>query len=66
MPTDPGKELTMVLILDGNSEIGALCLRHLIRSRAVTFRIFFSRKDLFPFMHALHVLNYHIIKEPWS
>ena len=37
--------LTMVLILDGSLEIGAyvgsnLCLRHLIRSRVVTNRIF--------------------------
>ena len=43
----------MVLILDGNSEIGShvrsnlcclICLRHLIRSRTLTNRIFFSQK----------------------
>ena len=47
------QKITMVLILGGNSEIGAhsrrslcylICLRHLIRSR-VTNRIFFFRKD---------------------
>ena len=46
-----------VLILDGNSEIGAhvrinnlynlICLRQLIRSRAVTNRIFFSKRPIF-------------------
>ena len=49
----------MVLKLDGDSEIGAqvrinlcylICLRHLIRSRAVTNRIF-STKSLI-FLHA--------------
>ena len=44
-----------VHILDGNSEIGAhvrsnlcyfICLRHLIRSRAVTYRIFFLRTNV--------------------
>ena len=54
----------MVLILDGNSEIGAhvgwnICyliwLRHLIRSRAVRNRIFFLKKDQFP------ELSYHLI-----
>ena len=47
----------MVLTLDGNSEMGAhvfsaisvilICLRHLITSRAVTNRIFFSKKNYF-------------------
>ena len=50
----------MVLILDGNSEIGAqvgnnicnlICLRHLFISRTVTNQIFFSRTDYF-FLHA--------------
>ena len=43
--------LPMVLIKDGNTEIGArnnpfyvVCLRHFISSRAVTNRIFFSPK----------------------
>ena len=53
--------LSMVLI-DGNSEIGAhvrsnlcylICLRHLIRSRAVTNRISISEKTYF----ALYVRN---------
>jgi len=48
----------MVLILDGNSEIGAhvrskpcylICLRHLIRSKAVSKRIFsISKNTYFP------------------
>ena len=47
----------MVFILHGNSDIGAhvwsntgylICLRHLIRSRAVTNRIFFSEKTYLP------------------
>jgi len=60
----------MVLILDDNSE-GAhvrsyfyylICLRHLIRSRAVTkIVLFFSRKDLVFFMIAQHALSYHLI-----
>ena len=50
---------SMVHILDGGSEIGAcvrnnfgylICLRHLISSRAVTFRIFFSPQILI-FLH---------------
>ena len=58
----------MVLILDGNSEIGMqvwsylgylTCLRRFIRSRAVTNLIFFSREDLLSFIHAHHVLTYH-------
>ena len=49
----------MVLILDGTSEVGApvrsnlcyfICLRHLIKSRAVTNQIFFSSKTFF--LHA--------------
>ena len=47
----------IVLILDGNLEVGAhvmgilcylICSRHLIRSRAVTNRFFFSEKAYFP------------------
>ena len=59
---------SMVLILDGNLEIGAphvrsnicylICLRHLIGSRAVTNRICSLRKDLFSFVRAHHVLSY--------
>ena len=61
----------MVLILVGNSEIGAhvlwsklcylICLRHLIRSRAIANRIFFLRKD---FMRAHHVMSYHLSYVP--
>ena len=60
----------MVLVLDGNSEISAhvwsnlcylTCSRHLVRSRAVTNRIFFLRKGLFSFMRAQHDLRYHLI-----
>ena len=59
----------MVRILDSKSEIGALvrgnfcnliCIRHFIKSRAVSNRIFFIRKELFSFMGAQHVLSYHI------
>ena len=51
----------MVLILDGNSEIGAhgernfdisTCFRHLIRSRAGIIRIFSPKRPIF-----LHDLN---------
>ena len=55
----------MVLILDGHSELGAHvrsnlsylpCLRHWIMSD------FFSlQKDQISFMHAQHVLSYHLI-----
>ena len=64
----------MVPLLDGNSEIGAQvrsnicylnCIKHLIRSRAVTNRTPTPRKDQFSFMHAQHVLRYHIIWVPW-
>ena len=56
---------TMVLIADGSSEIGAnvrsnlchlICLRHLIRSRALTYGLF--PEILFSFMIAQHVLSY--------
>ena len=56
-----------MVILDGNSEIGGhvrsnlfylTCLRHLIKSRAVTNRIF-CPKDLFSFMRAQYGLSYH-------
>ena len=49
--------LTMVLLIDGNSEISThfrsnlsylICLRHLIRSRAVVNRIFLSGETYFP------------------
>ena len=50
----------MVLILDGNSEIGAH-VRHLNKSRADTNRILFLSKDLFSLMRAQHVLSYQII-----
>ena len=64
---------TMVLILDGNSEIGAqvrsnLCyliwLRHLIRSRAVKNRIFFIRKYVFSCVHNMFELPSNISKAP--
>ena len=54
----------MILILDGNSEIGRhvrsnisdlICLRPSIGSRAVTNRIFFLRRDKFSFMRAQHI-----------
>ena len=42
------------------SNLGQLiCLRYLIRSRAVT--IFFPRKDPFSFLRAQHVVSYHVI-----
>ena len=57
----------MVLILEGHSEIGAhvrsnpcylICSRQLIRSIAVTNRIFFlSKRDLCSFKRAQHVLS---------
>ena len=49
--------ISMVFLLDGNSVIGAhvesnlcylKCLRHLIRSRAVINRMFFSKETYFP------------------
>ena len=39
-----------------------ICLRHLIRSKAVTNRIVFSSKRLTFFMRAQHVLSFHLIK----
>ena len=65
----------MVVILDGNSEIGThirsniwylICLRLLITSRSVINRIFFLRKSLFFFMRAQHIMSYHLIQIPWS
>ena len=62
--------ITMGFGLDGNSETGthvrrSICyltyLRHLIRSRAGSTRIYFLRKALFSFMRAQHVLSYHLI-----
>ena len=56
-------------ILDGNSKIVAqvrinlcylICLRRLIKSRAVT-NISFLRKELFSVIHAQHVLSDHVI-----
>ena len=62
--------VTMVLILDGNSDIGVhvrsnlcylTCLRQLNRSRAVTNRILFLlRKTYISFLRVQHVLSYHI------
>ena len=63
----------MVLILDGNLEIdphamsnlsNLICLRHLIRSSAVTNMKGFLRNDLFSFMRARQALSYHLIEEP--
>ena len=60
----------MALILDGDLEIGAhvrsnlnhlICLRHLIRSREVTYRIFLHRKEVVSFLRAQHVLSYRIL-----
>ena len=60
---------TMLLILDGNSEIGThvtsnlcylACLKYLIRSRAATKRNFFPKRHIF-FMRAQHVLSYQLI-----
>ena len=65
---------SMVLMFDGNSELGAhvrstncclICLRHLIRSRTDTI-IFFSPKDPFSFLRAQHGLIYRLIYLPWS
>ena len=60
-----------MLILEGNSEIGAhdvwsdldylICLRRLFRSRADINLILFSKKDIISFISAQHVLSYHII-----
>ena len=61
---------TMVLILEGTSIIGALvrsilcqfvCLRHSIRSRAVTNRIVFFLKISLFLNACQHVLSYHLI-----
>ena len=60
----------MVLILDGNSEIGGRvrsnlyyldCLMHFI-----DIRFFFYRKDQVFLMRAQHVLRYHILQVPWQ
>ena len=62
----------MVLILDGDSEIIAkvrtnlcylICIRYLIKKRAVTNRIF-TLKSLIYRMCAQHVLSYHLIEVP--
>ena len=54
-----------VLIVDGNSDIGAhvrsylccmICLKHIIKSKAVTNRGF-PRKIVLSFMRAQHVLS---------
>ena len=56
-PEQSGSEYIMVVVLDGNSDIGAhvrtnLCypisLKDLIRLRVVTNRIFLLREDLIP------------------
>ena len=63
------KNQTMVLILDGDSEIEAhvrlplcylICLRHLIRSGGATIQ-----KYLVSFMRAQHVRSYLLIYVPW-
>ena len=46
-------DVIIVPLFDGNSEIGALvrsliCLKHFVRSRAVTNSDFFSEKTYFP------------------
>ena len=60
----------MGLKLDGNLEIGAqfwsdiddlICLRHLLRSRAVTNQILFSDEHQISYMRAHHVLSYLLI-----
>ena len=60
---------SMVLMFDGNSELGAhvrstncclICLRHLIRTRTVTNYIVLLQKVLFSFLRAPHVLSYHL------
>ena len=56
----------MVLLLDGNPEIGAIrsnlcyliCLGHLIRLKAVTNR---TRKEICACMRAQHELSYHLL-----
>ena len=64
----------MVLILDGNSEIGSndtsdlsypICLGHLFRSRSVrNLKFFFSKRPVF-FHTCATCLSYHLIKAPW-
>ena len=49
-------EWCMLLILAGNSEIGA-------QGTVTNIQIFFLRKTFF-FIHAQHVLSYHIIQVP--
>ena len=65
---------TMIFTLNGISEIGAhvksnlrysIFFKRLILSRAVTYRIFFLRKDLFSFICARHVLSYPLTQVPW-
>ena len=62
----------MVIILDGSSEISShvrgnicylICLSKLIRSRAVTNRIFISPKT--PLFRQTCATCYHLIKVPW-
>ena len=57
----------MVLTSDGYLEMGAqgssnlcylICLRHLIRSKAVTNLTFYPKRPIF--LPAKHVLSYHI------
>ena len=63
-------EKIIVLIIEGNSVIGArersnlcylICLRQLIRSRAVRYRLFFSPERPISFMLAQYVLSYLLI-----
>ena len=62
--------VSMVLVLDGNTEIGThvkrnleylICLRHLIRSKVVTNRLLFLRVYIFFFMRAQIDLCYHLV-----
>ena len=65
------KVVTMVIVWNGNSEIGAhlwndlgnlICSRHFFRPRAVTTLIFFFlRKEQFSVILAQYVLSYHSV-----
>ena len=65
----------MVLILDGNSDIGAhvlsttcnlLCLRHFFRSRSVGNLKFISEKTRFSSYMRNMSLSYHLMLVPWK
>ena len=64
--------LSMVLILDGNSGIGAqvssnlcylICLRHLLRSGVFKNRIFVFKRPIFVHPLVKHVLSYSMSKK---